>query len=60
MRARHPSGRPIRREAPRRRIVWRVPDEGPVTPRLKTPTIKTEAVGFWHFEHSENSDAEDE
>lgn len=45
-RARHPSGRPIRYEETKRRPIWRVPDHGPVTPRLKPQENKTYAIGF--------------
>ncbi len=43
---RHPSGRPIRREEVRGRQIWRIPDEGPVIPRLRVPPGGANAIGF--------------
>lgn len=40
----HPSGRPIRRSRERGRPIWRIPDDGPVTPRLQRQV--TNAIGF--------------
>lgn len=34
---RHPSGRPLHRHSTVGRTIWRIPDEGPVTPRLRVP-----------------------
>ena len=42
----HPSGKPIRNERVVGRPVWRIPDKGPVTPRLQAPTETINAVGF--------------
>ena len=42
----YPGGRPIRRGRVVERRIWRVPDEGPVTPRLRTPDRFTSAIGF--------------
>lgn len=42
----HPSGKPIRNERIVGRPMWRIPDKGPVIPRLQTPTETINAVGF--------------
>lgn len=41
----HPSGRPIRPTHIVGRSIWRIPDDGPVTPRLQK-RHDTYAVGF--------------
>lgn len=43
----HPSGRPKAREEYRRLSVYRVPSDGPVTPRLQRKV--TDAIGFRRF-----------
>lgn len=43
---RHPSGRPVRNERVVGRPIWRVPDKGPITPRLQEPQGNLSAVGF--------------
>ncbi len=53
MRPRHPSERPIRKEKVKGRPIWRVPDDGYVTPRLRDK--KTDAIGFVHkFDREED------
>lgn len=42
----HPSGRPIRKREVKGRQIWRVPDHGPVIPRLQNDYERTEAIGF--------------
>lgn len=42
----HPSGRPIRCGRTVGRTVWRVPDEGFVTPRLRLPRRDLSMIGF--------------
>ena len=42
----HPSGRPIAKKETKGRPIWRIPEEGPVTPRLREKKHKTEAIGF--------------
>ena len=42
----HPSGRPIRKQQVKGRSIWRVPDRGPVIPRLQDDLNKVEAIGF--------------
>jgi hypothetical protein len=43
----HPSGRPVRVERDPVPRPWpRRPHDEPLTPRLREPTVKTEAVGF--------------
>jgi hypothetical protein len=42
----HPSGRPIREREVKGRTIWRVPDHGPVIPRLQKENERTEAIGF--------------
>jgi hypothetical protein len=42
----HPSGRPIRREEVRGRQIWRIPDRGPVIPRLQQERKDISAIGF--------------
>lgn len=41
----HPSGRPIPERCVGVRSIWRVPDEGPVTPRLRAEGL-VQAIGF--------------
>jgi hypothetical protein len=41
----HPSGRPLRNEREVGRPIWRVPDDGYVTPRLRLKTYES-AIGF--------------
>lgn len=40
--------RPIRRRVVIKKSLWNIPEEGYVTPRLKPPEVRTEAVGFIH------------
>lgn len=42
----HPSGKPIHRQRVVGKTVWRVPDKGPVTPRLQDDRSNTSAIGF--------------
>jgi len=42
----HPSGKPIRREETRGRQIWRIPDKGPVIPRLQREPKDISAIGF--------------
>jgi hypothetical protein len=42
----HPSGRPIRRHEVKKHSIWRVPDRGPVIPRLQDEETSVEAIGF--------------
>lgn len=42
----HPSGNPIREERVVGRSIWRIPDKGPVTPRLQDEKGNISAVGF--------------
>lgn len=42
----HPSGRPIRKTEQRGRPMWRIPDDGYVTPRLQRRKNQTQAIGF--------------
>jgi hypothetical protein len=42
----HPSGRPIREREVKGRTIWRVPDHGPVIPRLQKENERIEAIGF--------------
>ncbi len=46
MRDKHPSGRPIRGERIVAKTVWRIPDKGPVTPRLQEEKAAVSAIGF--------------
>lgn len=41
----HPSGRPIRKEVRKGRQIWRIPEDGYVTPRLRQDPPK-DAIGF--------------
>lgn len=41
----HPSGRPIQRPAVGVKSIWRVPEDGYVTPRLRQ-SERTNAIGF--------------
>ena len=43
----HPSGRPIKNNRVVGRPIWRVPDDGYVTPRLREDRNVT-AIGFVH------------
>lgn len=45
-RKRHPSGRPIRKDELRGRPIWRIPDKGPVIPRLQPKEKDITAIGF--------------
>jgi hypothetical protein len=38
--------KPIRRRVVIGRPIFNIPEEGYVTPRLKTPEVSTEAIGF--------------
>jgi len=42
----HPSGKPIRREETRGPQIWRIPDKGPVIPRLQQERKDISAIGF--------------
>lgn len=42
----HPSGRPVRKIEVKGRSIWRVPDEGPVTPRLRDDRKPRDQIGF--------------
>lgn len=42
----HPSGRPIRKDEVKGKSIWRIPDRGPVIPRLQADKVSTEAIGF--------------
>jgi hypothetical protein len=42
----HPSGRPIREERVVSRPIWRIPDKGPITPRLQDNHSEIAAIGF--------------
>lgn len=53
----HPSGRPIRHIEKRGLSIWRVPEEGFVTPRLRQ-SLKTEAIGFLATASSDQADEE--
>lgn len=44
----HPSGRPFRRDVPRKQSILRNPGIGPLTDRLRLPT-PTSAIGFHHI-----------
>lgn len=46
MKQAHPSGRPQRKERVVARPIWRLPDKGPVIPRLQEPTQNISAIGF--------------
>lgn len=53
MKDRRPSERPIRNEKPKGRPIWRVPEDGYVTPRLRQ--VQTNAIGFVHkFEEKDD------
>lgn len=45
-RPKHPSGRPIREPKIGVRSIWRVPDRGPVIPRLQPEEPMVNAIGF--------------
>jgi hypothetical protein len=45
-RRRHPSGRPIREPKIGVRSIWRVPDRGPIIPRLQPEEPRASAIGF--------------
>jgi hypothetical protein len=45
-RPQHPSGKPIVRTRVVGRSIWRIPDKGPVIPRLQEPSVNTNAIGF--------------
>lgn len=49
--------RPIRRNDPRRINPYRIPEEGPLTPRLRQKASDISAVGF-HHDFSEKEDDE--
>ncbi len=54
----HPSGRPIRDRVVVGRQIWRIPDQGPVTPRLQD-RVGANAVGFVHDFSAVNGDDQD-
>lgn len=55
----HPSGRPVRKSQKREPSIWRIPDDGYVTPRLRHRT--TDAIGFTHdFSEQKSSSHEEE
>ena len=58
-RARHPSGRPIRRDEKRERGYWNTPNSGPVVPRLRDEKKDLQLVGFHHEAISELDERED-
>lgn len=41
-----PSRRPVRKTIVKGKSVWRIPDVGPVIPRLQVPDKQTSAIGF--------------
>lgn len=41
----HDKAKPIRREVRKSLPVWRIPDDGPVIPRLKQGALR-DAIGF--------------
>jgi hypothetical protein len=47
MRPEHPSGKPKRERKVVGRSIWRVPEDGYVTPRLRKQDTK-DAIGFVH------------
>lgn len=56
----HPSGRPkARPQEKRSRPIWRVPDDGPVTPRLQRREF-AQAIGFTVGRQSSDTDEENE
>lgn len=42
----HPSGRPIIHHQVKGRSIWRVPDRGPITPRLQDERKDLSLIGF--------------
>lgn len=42
----HPSGRPLTHTRPTRMVVPRLVPDGPLTPGLRVPDVRTEAIGF--------------
>lgn len=42
----HPSGRPIRKDRTVGKPLWRIPDKGPVIPRLQPDYGRVSAIGF--------------
>lgn len=52
--AKHPSGRPISHTECRSLPVFRIPDDGPVIPRLKHHS--TDAIGFHHIIAQDEAD----
>ena len=54
-RPRHPSGRPIHREVRKGRPIWRIPDDGFNTPRLRQKPLK-DAIGFVHGVRQDDDD----
>lgn len=44
----HPSGRPVARREVKGRSIWRIPDDGLVTPKLATDKKDLSLVGFHH------------
>ena len=46
--------------SPKGRQLWRVPDEGPVTPRLRVPDRQTSAIGFHIAPHDQDDGFGDE
>jgi len=57
-RAKHPSGRPIRNERQKGRPLWRIPDDGYVTPSLRKREL-TPAIGFTSQPYESKTDDED-
>lgn len=46
MTERRPSPRPIKKSEVKGRSIWRVPERGPVIPRLQDGKDRIEAIGF--------------
>jgi hypothetical protein len=51
--------RPIRRSVVKRVNPYRIPEEGPLTPRLRPPTSSVGAIGFHHSFKEQEDDHED-
>jgi len=56
MLTKHPSGRPIRTPRVVGPSIWRIPERGPVIPRLQPEDRKTTAIGFHALIASELQD----
>lgn len=56
-RPKHPSGRPVHRQASKARPIWRIPDDGYNVPRLRQKPFK-DAIGFIHRIRQEDEDSE--